>query len=283
MRIDNDGVGLHVQVEGQGPPLVLLHGITTSAATYDWLTPRLAARFRTHALDFRGHGSSDRAPGAYEIRHFVSDAVALLDHLGNEPAVVIGHSLGGVVGACLGQQFPDSVRALFLEDPALHRPGSGPLSPDSGLRAAFAAMRAAVPQWQEQGLGVDDLRDPFGSLPASGGGGTLAEVFTEDALDALLTSLLTLDAAVLDPVLGGVRSDEYRPDRPIGVPGVVLAPDPDAPDGLLKPDHLDELRALNPGLRIEVVAGAGHMIHDSRVHRPTYLAHLDELLADLSS
>jgi pimeloyl-ACP methyl ester carboxylesterase len=206
MRIDNDGVHLHVQVDGQGPPLVLLHGITTSAATYGWLTPRLASRFRTHALDFRGHGSSDRAPGAYEIRHFTSDAAALLDHLGGEPAVVIGHSLGGVVGACLGQQRPEEVRALFLEDPALHRPGSGPLAPDSRL-----------------------------------------------------------------------------PDRPIGAPGVVLAPDPDAPDGILKPGHLDELRALNPGLRIEVVAGAGHMIHDSRVHRPTYLAHLDELLADLSS
>jgi esterase len=279
MRVHNEGIGLHVEQEGEGPPLVLLHGITYSTVTYDWLVPQLRDRYTTHAMDFRGHGRSDRAPGAYLLGDFVSDAIAVVHAIG-EPAVLVGHSLGGVAAACVAQLRPELVRGLFLEDPALYAGGRRPERPEAGLLAAFALLRDGVPDWQAQGLTVADLRPPFAAAPAAIGG-TLGEQLTEDGLDAMLTALLQLDAAVLDPVLEGTSPEVYRTDEPLEVPATILAPDPEAPDGLLKLHHLEELRALSPDLRIEVLDGAGHLIHDARAHRPQYVAHLRSFLADL--
>ena len=63
MRIDNDGVGLEVAVDGpdDGPNVLFLHGISGSAATYDFLVPRYPGH-RIHRLDFRGHGVAPTAP-----------------------------------------------------------------------------------------------------------------------------------------------------------------------------------------------------------------------------
>lgn len=70
-------------------------------------------------LDFRGHGDSDRAPGAYGMPEYVSDAVAVCEQLAQRPCVVVGHSLGGATAAALAQQRPDLVRAVVLEDAPL--------------------------------------------------------------------------------------------------------------------------------------------------------------------
>src|SRR5687767_921873 len=82
-----------------GPPLVLLHGVTRRWQDYAPLLPTLTLRWHVHALDFRGHGKSDRtAEGAYRVADYVADAAALLRDVG-KPSVVYGHSLGAMVAA----------------------------------------------------------------------------------------------------------------------------------------------------------------------------------------
>ena len=76
-----------------GPAVLLLHGVSGSTATYDFLVPGYPGH-RLHRLDFRGHGRSDRAPGAYLLDDYASDAEAVLDAIG--PALIVGHSLGGI-------------------------------------------------------------------------------------------------------------------------------------------------------------------------------------------
>ena len=277
MRVDNDGIGLHVEQAGDGPPLVLLHGITNSTATYRWLIPRLTDRCTTYAVDFRGHGRSDRAPDAYLLSDFVTDAVAVLRAIG-EPVLLLGHSLGGGVAACAAQQHPDLVRAVFLEDPAMFGRQAAESDEQHVLLTAFGLLRAGIPTWQESGATVEQLKTAFAQAPSSAGG-TLGELLTDDGLEAMVEALLQLDPTVLDPVLDQTSQPQYVADEPMGVPGTILAPDPDAPDGLLRTEHVLDLEKRNPDLRVEVLAGAGHLIHDAKAHRARYVELLDDVLA----
>ncbi|MFG3258839.1 alpha/beta fold hydrolase [Streptomyces sp. NPDC048172] len=106
---------------GPGRPLLALHGHFGEARTFAPLAARLAPAWRVVALDQRGHGLSDRPPGAppeadFSRRAYVADAAGLLHHLGLEDAVVLGHSLGGVNAYQLAARHPGLVRALVVED-----------------------------------------------------------------------------------------------------------------------------------------------------------------------
>jgi len=93
--IDLPGGALHAVEWGEAGPLVLLtHGITAQAHVWDPIAARLAARYRVLSLDQRGHGESLRPPSGYSLADHVADLAAVLDALGGERAVVVGHSLG---------------------------------------------------------------------------------------------------------------------------------------------------------------------------------------------
>ena len=101
---------------GGGAPVLALHGLASSAHWYDILAPFLRERFRTVAPDQRGHGCTTQAADGYGWRSLASDAVGLLDMLGIEQAVLLGHSWGGNVAVGTAAQFPARVRALVLID-----------------------------------------------------------------------------------------------------------------------------------------------------------------------
>jgi len=102
---------------GSGPPALLLHSLAAHSHWWDWAAPLLATRFSVIALDLRGHGESSWAePAAYHASDYAGDIVAVLDHLAWEAPLVIGHSLGGYVGAWLAAHHADRVGALVIAD-----------------------------------------------------------------------------------------------------------------------------------------------------------------------
>ena len=102
---------------GSGPPALLLHSLAAHSHWWDWAAPLLATRFSVIALDLRGHGESGWAePAAYHASDYAGDIVAVLDHLAWEAPLVIGHSLGGYVGAWLAAHHTDRVGALVIAD-----------------------------------------------------------------------------------------------------------------------------------------------------------------------
>src|SRR4051794_36676475 len=109
VRVTGEDLSLHVAEDGDrsAPPVLLVHGIIGSRATWGWLVPELSERFRVLRLDLRGHGLSDRAPGRYTAEGYVADAVAALEHVAARPCVVVGHSLGGATAAAIAQRRPD--------------------------------------------------------------------------------------------------------------------------------------------------------------------------------
>ncbi len=99
---------------GSGPPLVLLHGITSSSATWDAVLTGLAERHTVIAPDLLGHGASAKPHGDYSLGSFASGVRDLLLTLGHERATIVGHSLGGGVAMQFSYQFPERTERLVL-------------------------------------------------------------------------------------------------------------------------------------------------------------------------
>lgn len=92
----DDGVEIAYDVTGDGPPLVLVHGITESRRAWDPLVPSLAEHHTVVAVDMRGHGES--GPGAsYDPMAMAADVAAVVAHVDLGRPVVVGHSMGGIV------------------------------------------------------------------------------------------------------------------------------------------------------------------------------------------
>ena len=96
-------------------PLVMLHGGAWCWQEFLSLIPTLAQKWHTYALDLRGNGRSGWVPETYRLKDFVDDNAQFLEQL-DRPAVLVGHSIGGVVALMLASRCPERVRALIIED-----------------------------------------------------------------------------------------------------------------------------------------------------------------------
>jgi pimeloyl-ACP methyl ester carboxylesterase len=285
MELRTDDLTLHYEDDGDpgAPPILVLHGITQSSRTWAWLVPELAADHRVVRLDFRGHGRSGRTPGAYAFPGYIADATAICERVLGAPAVVVGHSLGGGTAAGLAQTRPDLVLGVVLEDPAI----AATISvddmaglEDNTLFAGFQLMRRSIPAMQEAGMAQADLVNLLGPAP-SPSGPPFGELVFEDALEAMAEAMLQLDASVLDAVFDGSAAPVFDPSRELPVPGIVLAGDPALPDTIVREPDLALLAEHSPKVERRVVAGAGHLIHDSRAHRSAVLQAVRDLIARL--
>jgi pimeloyl-ACP methyl ester carboxylesterase len=101
---------------GEGPPLLLIHGISSSSESWSEVLPRLAERHTVIAPDLIGHGASAKPHGDYSLGAFASSLRDLLVALGHERATVVGHSLGGGIAMQFSYQFPERVDRLVLVD-----------------------------------------------------------------------------------------------------------------------------------------------------------------------
>jgi len=124
-------------VEGDGPPLFLIHGIGASRHSWDGLVERLKGEFRCIAYDLRGHGRSPTPRPPYTLDDLVEDLEALRAELGIERAHFMGHSLGGMIGPAYARKYPGRVISLGLLSTA-----AGRTEDDSAkVKGVVAAMR----------------------------------------------------------------------------------------------------------------------------------------------
>jgi pimeloyl-ACP methyl ester carboxylesterase len=116
--LDADGVKIAYFVQGEGEPVILIHGWLSSAGI-NWVLPgtsgALAKEFQVVALDIRGHGMSDKPTDeeAYGPE-LVEDIVRLMDELKIEKAHIVGYSMGGMIASNFVVRHPDRVRSLTL-------------------------------------------------------------------------------------------------------------------------------------------------------------------------
>ena len=108
------GVTLHYEIDGNGPPLMLIAGTASDSASWGPLVAPLAAHFTLIRPDNRSTGRSLPADAPLSLDHWADDALALIDHLGIGPAAVVGHSLGGMIAMNMAANAPASVSRLGL-------------------------------------------------------------------------------------------------------------------------------------------------------------------------
>ena len=118
-ELDN-GIRLHYQQVGQGPDVVMVHGITGNLAVWHLhIVPALADRFRLTTYDLRGHGHSDVAPTGYSPDDMACDLLGLLDLLEIHRPVLIGHSYGADVALYFAARYPSRVAEVIAIESAL--------------------------------------------------------------------------------------------------------------------------------------------------------------------
>jgi len=104
---------------GEGPPVLALHGLASSAHWYDLVAPKLRDQYRIIAPDQRGHGQTTQANTGYDWQTLAADVTGLMDHLSITQAAVLGHSWGCNVSINLAARFPRRVNALVMIDGGL--------------------------------------------------------------------------------------------------------------------------------------------------------------------
>ena len=156
--VSTNGVDLHVLDGGEGFPVVLAHGFPELAFSWRHQIPALAAAgCRVLAPDQRGYGRSSR-PGAvtdYDITHLTGDLLGLLDDIGEEKAIFVGHDWGSMVVWSLAQLAPERVAGVVgMSVPFLPR---GPMPPVQLMRQVFGDSFFYILYFQEPGVADAEL------------------------------------------------------------------------------------------------------------------------------
>lgn len=170
------GQRIHYAVEGEGPAVVLQHGLFMDGPSWKaaGFVDALKDRFRVVTIDSLGHGRSDKPaePSLYDQKQRAGDIVAVLDDLGVEKAHLVGYSMGGWISVGVAKHYPGRLASLTIGgwDPVGGMPNGpmGPLTFETFMgyaRAVAPALVAWVTPQVEAGIGAsfEALRDLEGS------------------------------------------------------------------------------------------------------------------------
>jgi len=308
--IEANGLRMHIIDEGTGPLVVLLHGFPELSVSWRHQVPALvAAGYRVIAPDQRGYGQTDcpARDDAYSMLHLVGDVIGVLDAVGEQQAVVVGHDWGAPVAWSAALLRPDRVRAVAgLSVP--HRARTS-VAPTVGMRRVFGddyyMLYFQAPGVAERDFEAD-VRAGLRSLMYAGSGGVapehrwqpfarggfFAEIRDPGAAPAWLgeTQLDVLTAAFTRTGFRGGLSWYRNLDRnwehaaafaglTIRQPALFVTGDADPGYAGARP-AIDALAQSVPGLRRSlIIPGGGHWIGEERPDEVN--AALLELLAGL--
>lgn len=259
---------LHVRRHGlgQGPDLLLVHGLTDSGEGWGQAIAHWGERFRITTLDLRGHGASPRFTGAQLEAHpgdiMVEDVSQVVEQL--EQPVVLGHSLGGAVALAVAARRPDLVRAVVLEDPAPRSPEEPQRDPTRG-RAYNDGLRPAREAADDDALMM--LR---------------RELHPDWPAEELMPTGLAEQQTQEDYLLHG----DWKPTTPwpellasLRVPALLVTGG-DLDEVVVSPELEEAMRRAAPDhLQVRRLDGAGHCVRRDR--QDLFYATVDEWLAGL--
>jgi len=243
-----------------GPPLLFLHGV--GRCWQDFLPlAALASRWQLYALDFRGHGKSDRVPGKYLVRDHVRDAVAIVRDEIRQPVVVFGHSLGALVAAALAAELPQLVRGIILEDPPINT--VGPDIQSTSFYSLFQVMAAASGSKKSVAELANFLADARILVPGRTEPARLGDFREASSLRYFAACLKRVDPQVWEPVIAGRWLEGYDPASifpKINYPTLLLQGEVET-GGMLDDRTAEKAAQWIPDCLHVRVEGAGHLLH----------------------
>ena len=249
----------YVEFPSSQPTLLLLHGAARDGRDWQPLLPELLDEWHVVILDFRGHGESGRASGAYLVSDYARDAVAFVRGTFSAPITVMGHSLGAMVALNLAAECAPLVERVVLEDPPFHtmgdRIGSTP------YRAQFAGMREVA----LRGGNIAELTDTLADIriPTLQGMKRFGDIRDHASLQSSAEFLMRVDPELFVPLAAGRWLDGFDHAalwHRVVCPTLLLQGDPTAGGAFADED----VEAARRGLRVyrhRQFPGVGHQIH----------------------
>lgn len=242
-RASVNGIEVHYEVAGEGPPLLLVSGLGLSSQAWAPVLPDLTGRFTVVTMDNRGTGRSDVPPGPYSIDTLADDTAALLRHLGLGPVSVVGWSLGGSV-----------LQSLLIRH--------GDLLDRAVLLSAFPSYTPLQHAWLDAGLLVRRQGlDPV-SVSLSGMSWSFTPRLLSDHGRAVAQAELAAQTPYPTSLSGfeaqaaGLRVYDSRQHLPsVTTPVQVLV---GAEDVLTPVAQSVEMASLIPGAQLKVLPRGGH-------------------------
>jgi N-formylmaleamate deformylase len=230
-------VALHVlDYGGDGVPLVVLPGITSPAITMDFVARELTDLVRPIVVDVRGRGLSDSGK-SYALEDYADDTVAVLDGLGLERPLLLGHSMGARIAAVVAARGVP-LRGTVLVDPPMSGPGRGPYP--TTLDAFLDQLEEA-----QRGTDADEVARSWPRWPRR-----------EQELRARWLSSCDTEAIVATH--SGFESEDFFAIWPEVPAPTVLLYGGESP--VVTVAGAAEAAAANPAARLVEVPGAGHMV-----------------------
>ena len=170
-KIAVNDIEINYQEEGEGFPLVLIHGLFEDSTTWGLVMPEFSKKYRTITLDIRGHGHSGKPDMPYSIQLFSEDLFEFLQKLGIAQVHLLGVSMGGAIAQQFALDHPEMIRSLVLvstfsyNDPDLHKTfsrlrrcmadGGNPAFFDEAVKLVFtpyfvSANAKAIAEWRDE-------------------------------------------------------------------------------------------------------------------------------------
>jgi pimeloyl-ACP methyl ester carboxylesterase len=262
-------VALHIRIwSEEGPAIVLLHGLASSAQTWNLLAPRLARPFRVIAMDQRGHGESDKPETGYDMPTCVADLRGLCQALELDRPTLVGQSFGGNVVLQYAATYPNDVSHLILVD-------GGFIEPQLRDGATWEAA--------EKQMAPPDLRMPLPTF-VDRIRGRLGSIYTDAIRDAILGNFWVDQRGVVHPHLTREHHMqlaralwEHRPSQIYGkVTCPTLVVPAESPDMQADPERRrwrrEAVALAEQRLPRARILWMRDTIHDIQLQRPAELA-----------
>ncbi len=251
------GIRIRYLVRGSGPPVLMIHGFGGFLETWAFNIPPLSRRYRVYAVDLPGHGLSDKPKSGYTTAFAIEHAEAIMETLGIERAILVGHSLGGAVSINIALSLPGRVSRLVLVD-------SAGLSP----RLPWLYRLSALP-----GLGNILMSLAVGPALERSNRRLFydAPVLPQDMLDVLMTNSYQTRAkkTLLEIVRQNVGFRGPRPETVLleklprlEIPTLFVH---GAQDGIFPLKHVREAFSLVPNSEVKIFDQCGHCPHIEKV------------------
>ena len=208
-KVQGDGVQINVAIwEGRGKPILCIHGITANCRCWDPLAEVLAPEYLIMAMDLRGRGQSDKPSQGYSLEYHLKDINCLLDDLGLERAVIMGHSLGAFIGLAFAAEYPDRTDQLILVD------GAGDLSPEQ-FDEVFTGIKPALDRLGQVFPSADAYLDKMKAAPYIQPWSAVIETYYRYELEAVEGGGRTnIDPAHIQEEAANVRQVKCAPFYP---------------------------------------------------------------------
>ncbi len=232
-----------VEHDGDGPLVILLHGIGGRRQNFTDQLPVFAKEFHVAAWDARGYGGSDDYDGPLDFAGFAADLVRVIDHFGFETAHLVGQSMGGRICLETYAHFPDRIATLTL----------------AGVHASFGefteAKRREFVERRRKPL-VEDGKTPAEMAPALARS-LVGPDAAQAVFECVVASISALHvASYIKTIEATTRFDRGAILGEIAVPTLVIGGEHDS---LTPPAMKRELAGRIPDARLEILPGCGHM------------------------